>query len=73
MFGVDFSCNNSAPLAAAPIFRSSKISLLGLGRSLALKATCRRFYCMYFQIWGHCATSQKVAGLIPDAFIGIFH
>jgi len=24
-------------------------------------------------IWGHCATSRKVAGSIPSAVIGFFH
>ena len=26
-----------------------------------------------YKMWGHCATSRKVAGSIPDGVIGIFH
>ena len=43
-------------------------------------ATCFGFYqpssgfCLLYRGWlRHCATSQKVAGSIPDGVIGIFH
>jgi hypothetical protein len=32
-----------------------------------------RIYVRYVRLWGHCSTSRKVAGSIPDGFIGIFH
>jgi hypothetical protein len=43
-YAVDCSCDSSALLAAAPKLKSLKMSLLGVGRSVALKDTCRRFY-----------------------------
>jgi hypothetical protein len=54
-YAVVCSCDSSALLAVAPKLKSLKISLLGLGRSVALKVTCRVFYCMYWQIWGYAA------------------
>ena len=50
MSAVYCSCDSGVLLALAPKLKSSKISLLGLGRSVALKTTCRRFYCVYLQI-----------------------
>ena len=31
-----------------------------------------RFYLSYLEL-GHCPTSRKIAGSIPDGSIGIFH